>query len=794
MLARVSSGSAGIGRYLETGRKKGREHERDVIDERFTLSGNLALTEMAIDAMASAKAGNAKYLHITLGFSETFTRAENCAENELNLAAIDQITQRYRDLLMAAYDRAEYVFYAEAHIPRVSHEINAATGAYEKRLPHVHIVIPMRNAATGQYLNPFGFGKATLSYAGAIQETINAEFGLRSPRQSQRQTPSSAHALARHDARFAVATAPQLRTALRDLLAEKVVQDFDALAKAAGAFGEVKIRQGKGGDYINVKPAWSKKGINFKEVTRQDFVVHAAAIAAELASPAVTSAKPPDDPEYANRLAQWTSRVAFEARYINSGNRHLYEALDDDGKHAMLLGKRRELALQLAPGQEQVHERPDYEALKPAQCRAQRRAAGVYQSRLADTRQARTPRSLAGLRNLSSLAVVFQRGDTAVLLQPDAPDRLGAQHGAGPALRWARTGPARIAGRTRGRVGERTLGVAATLQKGVVPEAVSPDRLKADTSATIVLADAARRFGIDVAEYGMFCGQDGTPRIRYRNQQFNLGDFYTKHLGITWEEAAPILLQCFHATLGDALPAPDADLWKAFAAWREREEQVARGSLKATREALRLQLLEANDAYGKLRLKSRHLRGASRQAALAQGRAERLVKVTEIKALQKAATQAAKRPGRNTLYRIFLKELASSGQLNALSELRRMGTADATGGESIRGARSETVLPLPSYRIDHNGKVTYFNGATAVVTDCVAGVSVVHAEPSAYDIALQIAVARYGRDLTFAGSTLFMNCMLEASRKSRLSLVIRDANRPDAAPALFQAPSRGISR
>ena len=133
---------------------------------------------MAVDAVASAKAGNAKSLHITLGFLEAFRRAESRAGNEINLAAIDHFAQRYRDILLVAFDRAKYVFYVEAHIPQISHGINAAAGAYEKRLRHLHIVIPMRNAVTGQYLNPFGFGKVTLPYAEAIQETINAEFSL----------------------------------------------------------------------------------------------------------------------------------------------------------------------------------------------------------------------------------------------------------------------------------------------------------------------------------------------------------------------------------------------------------------------------------------------------------------------------------------------------------------------------------------------------------------------------------------------------------------------------------------
>ena len=227
---------------------------------------------------------------------------------------------------MAAYDPSEYAFYAEAHIPKVTHEINASSGEAEKRLPHVHIIIPMRNLEDGRYLNPLGFGKANLKFNDAIQEKINIDYRLTSPTTSKRDPNKAGHPLAKHNDRFAVHTAAELKKSMRTMIATGAIRSFDDMAKAAEGFGEVKIRRGKEGDYINVKPALAAKGINFKDMTRETFAASTQATRLE-ASPIKN---------YDAIVKQWRNKGSLEARYITSGNRHAYKALDDAGKAEML--------------------------------------------------------------------------------------------------------------------------------------------------------------------------------------------------------------------------------------------------------------------------------------------------------------------------------------------------------------------------------------------------------------------------------------------------------------------------
>ncbi|MDB5846398.1 MAG: hypothetical protein JWP29_150 [Rhodoferax sp.] len=101
---------------------------------------------------------------------------------------------------------------------------------------------------------------------------------------------------------------------------------------------------------------------------------------------------------------------------------------------------------------------------------------------------------------------------------------------------------------------------------------------------------------------------------------------------------------------------------------------------------------------------------------------------------------------------------------------------------TLTGRTSRPVFPQPSYRVDHTGKVTYFQDGKAVVTDSVKGVSVIEAARNAHALAIKVAVARYGPNLTLNGDATFVKHMAEAARASGMNLTILDASRPTAPP------------
>ncbi|EAS8074322.1 hypothetical protein EG971_24720, partial [Salmonella enterica] len=142
MIIRVRGYNDGFGEYLRTGKKQGITLHRDELDKRLILHGDLGITEQVVNAMPDN--GDDRYLHITLGFKEDYI------SNELLKTVIDD----FRAQLFNAYDEDEYVFYAEAHLPKIKSVLNESTGEMEERKPHIHIIVPKINMCDGSYLSP----------------------------------------------------------------------------------------------------------------------------------------------------------------------------------------------------------------------------------------------------------------------------------------------------------------------------------------------------------------------------------------------------------------------------------------------------------------------------------------------------------------------------------------------------------------------------------------------------------------------------------------------------------------
>ncbi|WP_156516864.1 LPD7 domain-containing protein [Delftia sp. GW456-R20] len=766
VLVRISSGASGIAEYLATGRKKGREFERELIDERLVLAGDLSITDAVINSIRTTQPGASRYLHITLGFSERFTTASVCGPGEVNLDKMRTVVDEYREMLMAAYEPYEYCWYAEAHVPKVTHDIHATTGEAVERLPHIHIVLPMRNLADGKYLNPAGFSQHNIKYEQAMQEVLNIRHALRSPLDSMRTEPVTA--LAKHTTatELAADSPKRIRAILEKLVKSKEITSFEQLIEVAGKFGEVRVRQGRSGDYINILPAWASKGINFKEVYRADF-----------ADPNFAEAKPQPSarPDFESLLDRWTTQVALEARYVNSANRQQYRGLNMDGRRAWLSQRKAQsMALVRAeagpPADHEIEFKEPHE--RTPEERSRLVAVATLQSSSDEDRRGRPPGSFASVRDLSSCPLAQHVRPFELLLPEHAHDGLGPGRRSGYAMRRQRDGDRETPGRDGQKNGRVTF--TSTIRDSKNPKGYSPDQLKNETSPVLVIAAAAKQFGIDPALYEITSAKDGTPRIRHADKHFNLGDFFTKHIGISWDKAKVVLQKCYQETLADSLPPPNKELWEAFGSWRNQQFTRSKFARDTAKSELSDTIADARAKYRAIRLKGRDFPIARRREMVAVARAEMLVMIEKARQDAYEIKQKHAVPSRNAMYRTFLTELANSGNLAALGELRRSARPDNSMNPFISGAVSRVVFPQPSYKVDFTGKVTYFHNEQAVVTDSIRGVSVVEASRKSHALALKVAVAKYGRNLTFTGDAEFMKGMLEAARASGLSINIRD--------------------
>ncbi|WP_097357388.1 hypothetical protein [Candidatus Enterovibrio escicola] len=113
-----------------------------------------------------------KYMHITLSFKE----------DHVDEDTLKAITKEFKDFAMMAYLDEELSFYAEAHLPKIKTYIDKSTGETVKRKPHIHVIIPEKNLASGKRLEPFGLVRKNEHFIDAFQEITNEKYQLASPK------------------------------------------------------------------------------------------------------------------------------------------------------------------------------------------------------------------------------------------------------------------------------------------------------------------------------------------------------------------------------------------------------------------------------------------------------------------------------------------------------------------------------------------------------------------------------------------------------------------------------------
>lgn len=316
MLIRVRGYHDGIKDYLEKGQKQGREMERDEMDERVILAGDLDLTN---DIIQSIDTDAERYLNVTLSFKE----------DEVDHELLGEIVREFEAFAFAAYRRDEYNFYAEAHVPRIKSYADRKTGEPVERKVHVHIVIPEMNLVTGRRLDPFGKVDHNERYLEAFQEHINAKYGLASPKDNRRvQFTDASEMISRYKGDVFEGANRELKASILEAVMTRDVTRYDDFRALITEYGETRTRNaGRESEYENVKPAGAAKGVNLKEfVFSREFIeLDATAkreslesnVHAQYVEPGVSR----DTRQiYLDALGAWHDTRAREIKYLNSGS------------------------------------------------------------------------------------------------------------------------------------------------------------------------------------------------------------------------------------------------------------------------------------------------------------------------------------------------------------------------------------------------------------------------------------------------------------------------------------------
>jgi hypothetical protein len=316
MLIRVRGYHDGIKEYLEKGQKQGREMERDEMDERVILAGDLDLTN---DIIQSIDTDAQRYLNVTLSFKE----------DEVSRELLGEIVREFEAFAFAAYRRDEYNFYAEAHVPRIKSYADRKTGEPVERKVHVHVVIPVVNLVTGRRLDPFGKVDQNTRYVDAFQEHINAKYGLASPKDNRRvQFTDASEMISRYKGDVFEGANRELKASILEAVMTRDVPRYDDFRTLLTEYGGTRTRNaGRESEYENIKPTGVPKGVNLKEfVFSREFIEldadgKRAALESNVHAQYVEPGVPRDTPQiYLDVLYAWHDTRAREIKYLNSGS------------------------------------------------------------------------------------------------------------------------------------------------------------------------------------------------------------------------------------------------------------------------------------------------------------------------------------------------------------------------------------------------------------------------------------------------------------------------------------------
>ncbi|REE06599.1 relaxase/mobilization nuclease-like protein [Paraburkholderia sp. BL27I4N3] len=316
MLIRVRGYHDGIKPYLEQGQKQDREFERDEMDERVILAGDLALTNDIIQSMDTQAE---RYINVTLSFKE----------DEVSREVLAEIVREFEAFAFAAYRPDEYNFYAEAHVPRLKSYADRRSGELVERKVHLHVVIPEVNLRTGRRLEPFGKVDRHHRFLEAFQEHINAKYGLASPKDNRRvQFTDASEMISRYKGDVFEPMNRELKATILEALISRDVTRYEDFRVLLAEFGETRTRNaGRDGEYENVKPAGAAKGVNLKEfVFSREFIELDAdgkreALDRNVHAEYIETGIPRATPRhYLDALFEWNDMRAREIKYLNSGS------------------------------------------------------------------------------------------------------------------------------------------------------------------------------------------------------------------------------------------------------------------------------------------------------------------------------------------------------------------------------------------------------------------------------------------------------------------------------------------
>jgi len=564
MIIRQGGGNSGVVEYLVKGTKFGRHYSRGELDNRIIIDGDLEVTDVIINSIPDKN--QERYLHITLSFNEPDITPEK----------IQAVYESYKEQLLVAYRGGEINTYAEIHWPRTQQLLNKTTGEMYDRYPHVHMVIPKINLLTGKYANPTGLYERNMNIWEAIQEDVNNRHVLRSPAHSPRISMENYKSvLERHKTSQFKSSTGGLKKTIFNAVESGDVRTWNDFKSLVSEHGLLKIRnEGTESEYLALKMPGDAKFINFRNPIFSKEYIENRTLPRE----------PLTQYQISNRLKQW-DLVSRELKYIEDAGSSIkkqYRSLDNIGREKFL--QQREAAF--------------YERYEVSESERKARAFRSGYSKFGRASEADKrslyelpPRHLVhdsdggGATRRADLFLPADELASLQLIEANGNDGLHRALHSEIRVIESKEQIKSLAGQIIFDQEERQ-----AIDKAQALECFREIRL--NLKAEIVLAYAQAHYLINPEEHKSFKAKDGSARISFGVNNYNVSDFFTKGLGLEWEEAKPILLSLYEAQLNNKYPrAVSNDIIKNMLVKFEGSEY----SLRVSRYKLELEKLKKRE-------------------------------------------------------------------------------------------------------------------------------------------------------------------------------------------------------
>ena len=312
--------------------------------------------------------------------------------------------------------------------------------------------------------------------------------------------------------------------------------------------------------------------------------------------------------------------------------------------------------------------------------------------------------------------------------------------------------------------------------------------IKQNLSADILLELLARTHGVIPEKYLIVKGFDGSDRIRCGERNLTLPDFLNKEINLKFNESLPLLKTAMQMQSEVAIemgydPQQKPYLFEAYKTWLvEYREQKTRqyanhkSNIKEQRQQIKNNY---RDEAKQIRLNKDIPYHIKEQQV-------RLLKM-KMNEQQLALNQAVGQDGEilqkkynlemQNAYRIFLTKKAEVGDEIALQELRRLRVdyEDYQRCGEIRHVDRYNEFRISfDYSIDKHGAITYIIDGKDSIKDLGKRVEVLQANDGTLEVALNLAIQKFGTNIELYGDHSFRHQMVEYAIENKIKVTYKD--------------------